>query len=264
MGLPHKDTKMKKTVAYLATLCLLSSPLGAQAAEAGQSMAAQLLVKGRTLAKAGKLGDAAATLQAAVSQAEQSGDKFVAALALHNLAELHRLQGSPGPALHHYRQATGLYQTLGNGSGLALTQKRIDEIVSATPGGEEAPESERSRLIQRAVESIRSRLAAGLEERKKADYLRAVKDTILKLWRPPAVAAQAAAEGEVEVTFTILPDGRVESMRVSRSSGEAAVDEEALRSVKAAAPFAPPPSTRPWALQVSFRYGVEKRRAEPA
>src|SRR5687767_3492372 len=134
---------MNKTVAYLAALCLLSSPLSAQAAEAGQSAAAQLLVQGRTLAKTGKLADAAAALQAAVSQAEQSGDKFVAALALHNLAELHRLQGLPGQALRHYRQAADLYQALGNGLGLALTQNRIGEITSTTPGIEGAPESER-------------------------------------------------------------------------------------------------------------------------
>jgi protein TonB len=57
--------------------------------------------------------------------------------------------------------------------------------------------------------------------------------------------------------FTILDNGQLESMQIVRSSGSNVLDHEALRAMKAAAPFRPIP---PWiekkrlTITASFEY----------
>jgi protein TonB len=55
------------------------------------------------------------------------------------------------------------------------------------------------------------------------------------------LALQYGLQGRVIIEFTILFDGRIESVRLVRSSGSILLDEEALRAVRAAAPFPPIP-----------------------
>ena len=63
------------------------------------------------------------------------------------------------------------------------------------------------------------------------------------------------ATGSATVSFAIGPFGGLQSLRISRSSGKAQLDQAALASVRNAAPFAPPPSgTNPsYSIQIFFR-----------
>ena len=68
-----------------------------------------------------------------------------------------------------------------------------------------------------------------------------------------AVAVLMLAEqGKLAVEFTILGNGQLQRLRLIRSSGSLLLDDEALRAIKAAAPFPPiPPWIKPNPLPIS-------------
>ncbi len=53
---------------------------------------------------------------------------------------------------------------------------------------------------------------------------------------PPAIARKRI-QGQVQVALTLLANGSIQSVEISRSSGSSDLDQLALRSVQAAAPF---------------------------
>ncbi|TIS88049.1 MAG: energy transducer TonB, partial [Mesorhizobium sp.] len=59
--------------------------------------------------------------------------------------------------------------------------------------------------------------------------------------RYPSAAKSRRAQGNVNVTFTMDPSGRVLSARVVRSSGDAELDRAALAVLQGATVPAPPP-----------------------
>lgn len=57
----------------------------------------------------------------------------------------------------------------------------------------------------------------------------------------PEAARQKQVYGSVQITVSILADGKIENLEINRSSGKPILDAAALRIVKMAAPFAPLP-----------------------
>jgi TonB family protein len=47
--------------------------------------------------------------------------------------------------------------------------------------------------------------------------------------------------GQVEISFTITPDGSIRDLRILTSSGYSLLDDEALTAIRQTAPFTPPP-----------------------
>ena len=71
-------------------------------------------------------------------------------------------------------------------------------------------------------------------------------------------ASAKGSKGEAYVTFTVAADGDVSRLKLSRSSGNAALDDAALASVERAAPFPPIPedagrSSWTFTVPVAFR-----------
>ena len=58
----------------------------------------------------------------------------------------------------------------------------------------------------------------------------------------PEAARKKQLYGSVQITVSILADGKIENLEVSRSSGKGLLDAAALRIVRLAAPFAPLPA----------------------
>jgi len=58
----------------------------------------------------------------------------------------------------------------------------------------------------------------------------------------PEAARKKQLYGSVQITVSILADGKIENLEVSRSSGKGVLDAAALRIVRLAAPFAPLPA----------------------
>jgi TonB family protein len=73
-------------------------------------------------------------------------------------------------------------------------------------------------------------------------YFASIKRKIELVWQYPYEAAVAGVQGELTVDFVIARNGKVESIELIRGSGHKVLDEEALRSIRKAAPFDPIPA----------------------
>lgn len=72
-------------------------------------------------------------------------------------------------------------------------------------------------------------------------YFAHIKRKIELSWTYPEEAARAGVFGELMLRFTLMRDGRLEEVRLVRSSGSRLLDEEAIRAVRFANPYNPFP-----------------------
>jgi periplasmic protein TonB len=83
-------------------------------------------------------------------------------------------------------------------------------------------------------------------------YFTKIKQLIESQWEYPELALRYGLQGRLSLEFTIGASGQLERLRLVRSSGSQLLDEEALRAIKAAAPFPPiPPWIKPNPLSIS-------------
>ncbi len=79
------------------------------------------------------------------------------------------------------------------------------------------------------------------QEPRYVTYLSSIKRAIELAWEYPDRALRHGLQGKLVLEFTILGNGTLMRTRLIRSSGFSILDEEAIRSVQAAAPFHPIP-----------------------
>ncbi|SRR5581483_210481 len=92
-------------------------------------------------------------------------------------------------------------------------------------------------------------------------YFTRIKQLIDSQWEYPELALRYGLQGRLTLQFTITGNGRLEQLRLIRSSGSQLLDEEALRAIKAAAPFPPiPPWIKPNPLPIELSMIYEDRR----
>jgi len=83
-------------------------------------------------------------------------------------------------------------------------------------------------------------------------YFNKIKLSIESQWEYPELALRYGLQGKLSLEFTIAQDGQLAQLRLIRSSGSLLLDEEAIRAIKAAAPFPPiPPWIKPNPLPIS-------------
>jgi protein TonB len=68
----------------------------------------------------------------------------------------------------------------------------------------------------------------------------------------PPMARRMAWEGKAVVSFTIIKDGSIKNVMVTRGSGHSMLDQAALDAVKSAAPFLLPPVQSEISIPVQF------------
>ena len=73
-------------------------------------------------------------------------------------------------------------------------------------------------------------------------YFASIKRKIELVWQYPYDAAMQGIQGDLQIDFVIARDGSVESILLVRGSGHKILDDEAIRSIKKAAPFNPIPA----------------------
>jgi protein TonB len=73
-------------------------------------------------------------------------------------------------------------------------------------------------------------------------YFASIKRKIELVWQYPYEAAIAGIQGDLMIDFVIGRNGRLESLHLIRSSGHKILDDEAIRSIRTAAPFDPIPA----------------------
>jgi protein TonB len=79
-------------------------------------------------------------------------------------------------------------------------------------------------------------------EPKYLSYFEHIKSAIEVVWDYPISALKRGIEGKLLLEFTVLANGALEGPRLVRTSGFADLDDEAIRAVRAAAPFRPIPA----------------------
>jgi len=213
-----------------------------------------------------------------VNAKSKSRPKKADALAQHHLdgggnTPEERRARTPLPALSDDKQftpeqAAQRVQQLEQESKRLLTQLKSTHSVVQEKSLQQQQESERSHgedLVQRSLEIMRLEaeihknldtyqkmprrkfIGARTQEFRFAQY---IEDWRIKVERIgnlnyPEQARQQKIYGSLQLTVSIRADGSVESMDVSRSSGQRLLDAAAQRIVKLAAPFAPlPPDIR--------------------
>jgi len=84
------------------------------------------------------------------------------------------------------------------------------------------------------------------------NYFTKIKQSIEIQWEYPEMALRYGLQGRLALEFTIGATGQLEYLRVVRSSGSELLDQEAVRAIRAAAPFPPIPTwIKPIPLSIS-------------
>jgi len=73
-------------------------------------------------------------------------------------------------------------------------------------------------------------------------YFASIKRKIELVWQYPYDAAVQGIQGELQIDFVIGRNGKLESIELVRGSGHKILDDEAIRSIRKAAPFDPIPA----------------------
>ncbi|HWR72552.1 MAG TPA: TonB family protein [Nitrospirota bacterium] len=107
-----------------------------------------------------------------------------------------------------------------------LTQRDIDELArKGMPGKRPGDES----------------VTLDTDEFKFISYNRWLKYKVESVLRYPELAALTGLQGTLYIQFDIMKDGALGNLELIRSSGYKILDDEALRSIRATAPFQPLP-----------------------
>jgi periplasmic protein TonB len=92
-------------------------------------------------------------------------------------------------------------------------------------------------------------------------YFTRIKQNIEQQWQYPEAALRYGLQGRLALEFTIGGGGQLEHLRMIRSSGSQVLDDEAMRAVRAAAPFPPIPSwIKPVPLPISATMEYDDNR----
>jgi protein TonB len=88
-----------------------------------------------------------------------------------------------------------------------------------------------------------------------ASHFAYIRKRIQRALRYPRKAQQAGKTGQAKVRFLICADGQVKDLEIVESSGHAILDKNALKTIKRAAPFPPPPVPALIVMPVRYRRG---------
>ncbi len=94
-------------------------------------------------------------------------------------------------------------------------------------------------------------------------YARLIKEEIGSQWRYPSAARDGLIEGKLILVFSLVRSGDLVGIDLLKRSGFSILDEEAVRAVRAAAPFPPFPdhvSVKHLNIKASFDYRMTSKR----
>jgi protein TonB len=92
-------------------------------------------------------------------------------------------------------------------------------------------------------------LAADYARRNYTYIQRRIRDRLVY----PSPARRAGIQGTTELAFTIHEDGHISAVTIQKSSGHPILDEAAIETIHAAAPFPRPPAPARLAIPIAFR-----------
>ncbi len=87
-----------------------------------------------------------------------------------------------------------------------------------------------------------SEISLDTTKSKYISYFKHIRDKLYLVWRYPLAARVNGVQGVARILFVIDKSGTLREVRLLQSSGFVVLDNEALRAIRAAAPFGPFPS----------------------
>jgi TonB family protein len=86
-------------------------------------------------------------------------------------------------------------------------------------------------------------ISINTDELRYLTYMLGLKRRIELIWQYPPQASASGIQGDLLLNFTIRQDGQLTDVTLIQSSGYRVLDAEAIRAVRAAAPYAPLPES---------------------
>jgi TonB family protein len=101
------------------------------------------------------------------------------------------------------------------------------------------------------------------KDKRYVSYAKLIKEKIGSHWKYPSAARARLIEGRLMVLFSLVKEGEVIEINLLDPSGCAVLDEEAVRAIRAAAPFPPFPdhvTVKRLNVQASFDYRLTAKK----
>ncbi|GJM15492.1 MAG: hypothetical protein DHS20C13_08190 [Thermodesulfobacteriota bacterium] len=121
-----------------------------------------------------------------------------------------------------------------------------EQLFSSAPQPQTLPQNQRTPQDFRGAPNVQKKeetVDLSTTEFKYLSYFIKMKRQIESVWTYPRASAQRGEYGTLFLVFTIKSDGYLEGVQLITSSGYARLDNEAVRAINAAAPFAPFPAS---------------------
>lgn len=123
-----------------------------------------------------------------------------------------------------------------------LSKITRDDLFSGVPSSFSQPSnSSPDYLGARDVNKKEDTVELSTTEYKYFSYFAKLKRQIEGVWGYPQESRMHGEQGQLYLVFTIKRNGELANIELLRSSGYARLDEEAMRAIRTAAPFAPFP-----------------------
>lgn len=121
-----------------------------------------------------------------------------------------------------------------------------EQLFSSPPQPQTLPQNQRNPQDFRGAPNVQKReetVDLSTTEFKYLSYFIKMKRQIESVWTYPRESGQRGEYGTLFLVFTIKSDGYLEGVQLINSSGYARLDNEAIRAINAASPFAPFPKS---------------------
>ena len=142
-----------------------------------------------------------------------------------------------------------------------LIRAPVEDLnTDETSGVDISPTEEESELPPTLDQDT---ISLDTKDKRYVSYARLIKGRIGSQWRYPSAARARLIEGQLMVLFSLVREGEVIEIRLLDPSGHKILDEEAVRAIRAAAPFPPFPNhvtVKRLNIQASFDYRLTGKR----
>ena len=142
-----------------------------------------------------------------------------------------------------------------------LIRTPVEDLDSDETSGVDISQTKEESELPPALEQ--DTISLDTKDKRYVSYARLIKGRIGSQWKYPSAARDRLIEGQLMVLFSLVKKGEVIEIRVLDPSGYAVLDEEAVRAIRAAAPFPPFPdhvTVKRLNIEASFDYRLTGKR----
>jgi periplasmic protein TonB len=142
----------------------------------------------------------------------------------------------------HYKESTsGAKSNTENNQSKTVPNISREQLFSNVPNSFPSASRGEDYLGDRDVNKREDTVELSTTEFKYLSYFAKLKSQIEGVWNYPEESRYRGEEGQLFLIFTIKRNGELENIQLLSSSGYVRLDSEAIRAIRAAAPFSPFP-----------------------